>query len=617
MEQLQQNLYITYSNQRARDLKASGSLRPLDRVTTLDQLITELFEIDHFEIAIDATLGASIVYHTIQTHKVEYFSYLDEDAESLNVIYDFILKCHRNDVAFSQILSGEKLSSIETIDRHYEAYKAQHSLADTADMERVVLENWDASCFDKYDAVWIDDFTIGDISFIKSKKQSGIFEKLAGYPRVPNESPVNSKAMQIKPESEVFDAIDEVKMALKIVRKLLDEGVDADDILIVASEIAEYAPLYKLFLPEYGLRGYSSVGTPLSSFHSFDSPAVARAYDQYKALVQRTESLYNHLGLPLSEKSREAMKDTVKVLDEKIGIEMTEPNQLLGLSRRYGHIIFIGTDINHFPPPSKDNFLYSYDDDLNYFYANSYFNSSLTQYDELKRLCDRLYIVTASYSGKRELTLSIAIENRFDDTIDLSGIRSISELALHGQTVIPEEDTKAYYESITSENLTRFDGMGVEGTKAKHLSASQINKYLSCPLAYLYSNKVRIKAPDQKDEGFDVMQQGSLMHLCYELFGRRIKETGNRSTDKEELYRLMYDISIEAYHDPKTVANRENGENIHHRIFLSTLQAGLIDERDAGLLARFVSWIITSIRQKSSNIFNIPNLKKSSHWMMC
>jgi ATP-dependent helicase/DNAse subunit B len=54
----------------------------------------------------------------------------------------------------------------------------------------------------------------------------------------------------------------------------------------------------------------------------------------------------------------------------------------------------------------------------------------------------------------------------------------------------------------------------------------------------------------------------------------------------------MYWVSLEAYDHPETVANRENGENIHHQIFLSSLQAGLIDDRDAGLLAKFVDYYI-------------------------
>ncbi len=287
------------------------------------------------------------------------------------------------------------------------------------------------------------------------------------------------------------------------------------------------------------------------------------------------------------------MKASIKILDEKIGIELTEPNQLVGLRKTYKHIIFIGTDINHFPPAAKDNFLYTYEDDVNYFYANNYFTSSQTQLEELKRLSENLYIITATYSGKRELSPSILLDGKFDETIDLSSVKSVSELALARETVLPDAHTKAYYESITSDVLTKFDGNGVEGLEAANLSASQINSYLSCPLAYLYSNKIRLQAPNQSDEGFDVMEQGSLMHLCYELFGKKIKATQNSSRDKDELYSLMHDISIEAYHHKNTVEARGKEkliENIHHQIFLSTLQAGLEDEREAGLLAKFVDY---------------------------
>jgi len=111
----------------------------------------------------------------------------------------------------------------------------------------------------------------------------------------------------------------------------------------------------------------------------------------------------------------------------------------------------------------------------------------------------------------------------------------------------------------------------------------------------LYSNKIRLQAPNQDEEGFDVMEQGSLMHLCYELFGKYIKENNVKSTDKDELYELMYTISFEAYThkdtvEPKGKPNVE--ENIHHQIFLSTLQAGLQDDRSLGLLAKFVDYYI-------------------------
>ena len=187
------------------------------------------------------------------------------------------------------------------------------------------------------------------------------------------------------------------------------------------------------------------------------------------------------------------------------------------------------------------------------------------------------------------------IDSEFDETINIKDVKSVSQLALSNQTRTPDANTSDYYASITSQSFTAYDGDGVQGIEATHLSASQINKYLSCPLAYLYSNKVKLKAPSQDEEGFDVMEQGSLMHLCYELFGKYIKDNHLKSTDKEELYELMHNISFEAYTHKDTVEPRGKPkleENIHHQIFLSTLQSGLKDDRRAGLLAKFVDYYI-------------------------
>ena len=489
------------------------------------------------------------------------------------------------------MLSDQKLNAIVDIDKAFQEYKQTNNLVDISDIEQTVLDNRDSYFKDSYNEIFIDSFEIEDISYIKSKNQKQILEKLSKYKTIENTKGTTNKPKIIKPSNEVFDTIDEVKTAIRISRKLLENGVDSNDILIVASDIQEYAPLYKLFLGEYELKGYSSIGTPLSSFYNITHPQVKIALSGYESKIQSLDLLYKKLNLTLSETTKENIKASISILDEKIGIEITEPNQIVGLSRRYKHIIFIGTDINHFPPKASNNFLYSYDDDLEHFYANNYFKSSQIQLNELKRLSDNLYIITASYSGKRELTPSILIGSEFDEIIDISDVKSVSQLALNNQTIKPDENTDSYYESILSKNFTAYDGDGVQGVKATHLSASQINKYLSCPLAYLYSNKIRLQAPSQDEEGFDVMEQGSLMHLCYELFGKYIKDNSIKSIDEDELYELMYKMSFEAYSHEETTRNRGD-ENIHHQIFLSTLQSGLKDEQPKGLLAKFVDYYI-------------------------
>jgi len=582
MRNLNKNLYITYSNQKRRDLKKSDFIKPLDKVITLDNLIVEIFESKNFEIIIDETIGSSIIYKMIQDNNIKFFSYLSQESVSLNTIYDFIIKCRRNNIAFETILDSQKLDAIVKIDNVYQEYKKINSLVDIADIEQSVLDNVDNNFDNDYNDIYVDSFEIEDISYIKSQKQKEILDKLSKYKKIQTvKRSINSPKI-IKPSNEVFDNIDEVKTAIKIARKLLEDDENAEDILIVASDIQEYASLYKLFLDEYEMKGYSSIGTPLSSFHNTQDPQVQIALNSYNAKIQLLETLYKKLNLTLSDTTKQNIKSSISILDEKIGIELTEPNQIVGLNKKYKHTIFIGTDINHFPPKSSDNFLYSYDNDLKYFKANNYFTSSQTQLNELKRLSENLYIITASYSGKRELTPSILLDGKFDNTIDVSDIKSLNDLSLHNQAQVKVSDE--FYTNIK-----------VEGIKATHLSASQINSYLACPLRYLYSNKIRLQSPSQNEEGFDVMQQGSLMHLCYELFGKFIKENHIADTTQEYLYDLMYDISIEAYNHKDTQNPRGKDklvENIHHKIFLSTLQAGLKDDRDAGLLAKFVDYYI-------------------------
>ena len=591
MKQLTKDLYITYSNQKMREIKRYGDIGQFDRVITLESMIVELFEKKNFEIIIDEMIASSVIYNIIVKNDIEYFSYLDEDSLSLKTIYDFIVRCRLNSVEFDKLLSGEKLDAMVQIDKAYQEYKIAHALVDKADIESIVLEHWDRSLFDEYDEIYVDNFLVGDINFAKTKKQKELLKKLSIYKKIKAPSRPFIKAKIIQPNHEVFDNIDEVKTAIKIARKLLEDGAKSEDILIVSTNIKEYAPLYKLFLDEYKMKGYSSLGTPLSSFYSSDKPEVQQAIYQYNSKIESVSLLYKKFNITLNDNIKKNIKDSIVIHDERTGIEITESNQIVGLTKSYKHIIFIGTDINHFPAKANDNFLYSYEDDVRYFSVNDYFKSARTQLEELKRISENLYIITASYSGKRELTPSILIDKKFDGFIDISDIKSTNQLALESKTVVPDEKTKEFYESITLDKFTKFDGVGVDGVKATHLSASQINKYISCPLSYLYINKLKLKAPNKKDDGFDAMEKGSLMHLCYELFGRYIKENSLTSVDKDNLYTIMYNISNKAF------ASQQITINIYHKLFFSELQAGLKDARSHGLLAKFVDYYIKNAKE--------------------
>lgn len=220
MINLNQNLYITYSNQKARDLKRQDILKPLDKIITLDNLILELFESSNFAIIIDEIIASSIIYSVIQNNKIEYFSYLNEESVSLNTIYNFIVKCKRNRILFDTLLSDAKLRAILQIDKAYQEYKEINNLVDIADIEEYVFNSWNNDSFSNYSEIYVDDFCIESpdyklsmnpkentedycsIKFVKSKYQREILGKFKVRMESINPFFSYTKPSLIKPSNE-------------------------------------------------------------------------------------------------------------------------------------------------------------------------------------------------------------------------------------------------------------------------------------------------------------------------------------------------------------------------------------------------------------------------------
>ena len=132
------------------------------------------------------------------------------------------------------------------------------------------------------------------------------------------------------------------------------------------------------------------------------------------------------INLDLVKLKEKLISDTY-ILEDKIGIELTEANQLIGLNKQFEHIIFIGTEINHFPPKRSDNFLFTSNIAQKYFCENSYYENSLLQYNLLKKLAKNLYILHPKYKEKRELSSSIIIDKNIENLIDISNIQAKKE----------------------------------------------------------------------------------------------------------------------------------------------------------------------------------------------
>ena len=581
---LKQNLIITYSNQKARELKKTLK-NPLDKVVTLSAFVNDFFEKNSFKTLIKPIIATSFIYKTIKEEKIDYLDFISQNSDTLDLIYDFILKVNASRVELSKILKDEKLKSIEILNNKYQEFKYKNNLVDLNDAFKLAIDDFSTNDFSKYEKIYLDNFEIKNIKFYKSNLELellNLFSKVS-TPLVQTTNN-NSNVKLYNLEKQPFDINDEVQSALKLARKLLedDENLKSSDICIITTDINEYAPIFRLYLPKYELKGFDSKGISLKLFNNKKSfnTQVKSAYENIDKELRLYDKFCQKFNINIDlQKTKEKLINETYILEDKIGIELTEANQLIGLNKEFEHIIFIGADINHFPPKRSDNFLFTSQIAQEYFCENNYFENSLLQYEELKKLAKNLYILYPKYKDKRELTASIIIDKNIENKIDISSIKAKKHK-------IQKED---FLDSIISQDFTKYDGLDVKKVNTNHLSASQLGSYAKCPLKYLYVNKLRIKTPREDEDGFDVAQMGTLMHSCFENFAKRVQ--GDKDLQIEAFKSIMFDVLEKEYekfiNDP---VNEIKEENIYHTLYKYTLARGLRDDKEDGLLIKFINY---------------------------
>ena len=159
---LKQNLIITYSNQKARELKKSLK-NPLDKVVTLSAFVNEFFEKHSFKTLIKPIIATSFIYKTIKDENIEYLDFISQNSNTLDLIYDFILKINASKVDLSKILKDEKLKAIEILNSNYIDFKSKNNLIDMNDIIQLAIDNFDKNDFTKYENIYLDNFEIENI----------------------------------------------------------------------------------------------------------------------------------------------------------------------------------------------------------------------------------------------------------------------------------------------------------------------------------------------------------------------------------------------------------------------------------------------------------------------
>ena len=88
---LKQNLIITYSNQKVRELKKSLK-NPLDKVVTLSSFADEFFEKHSFKTLIKPIIATSFIYKTIKEEDIKYLDFLSFRILDKSTFEAFIFK---------------------------------------------------------------------------------------------------------------------------------------------------------------------------------------------------------------------------------------------------------------------------------------------------------------------------------------------------------------------------------------------------------------------------------------------------------------------------------------------------------------------------------------------
>ena len=612
---------IAPSIHRAKQIeRLSGN--PLARSLTLDNFIQAYYDRYGVMRIISTDEALSIMASFFMAQNREHFDYITADGEAMEQIATFIIDLKRNNATPASFgFAPVKQSELSELYTAYNVFLKKHGIGDRADIERFVLDTVteDTLSLKVFGEIIVDDFTQNNVHFESSKTQYELLELLRSCgTSMSKDIEENNQPNFYEPTPAPFGLFDEVASALKIARSLLDSGECSDDILIVSPNVDEYAPVFESLYEAYGLQGYTSIGTPLSSllpqlkksdFHNESELFILarNRQSQIKIDVEKTSDRLKSMGITYNTTAayEKAVEQSRIKSRTKLGLLLTEPNQLLSIDK-IKHLIFLGTDMGHFPPVGKEGFLASTQQRESLLHANSLYLSSLNHYVQMKSVSENIYIVTATYKGKTKLARSHLITEECMP-FDISSVLAPFELPRVGKRLDdPQLDSYLLTRALSK---SPYDGYDAGGYEVKTLSASQLGSYAMCPRRYFFEKVLKISAPGKPEEGLDVMEQGTIMHKCFELFG--IDAKAGKITIGAEVDSVLKSHMIEkakiAYET--FLADKKVTETINHRLYFQELTRGLEEDSDVGgVLINFLKYVTSTHR--SINNFKTSEFEK-------
>jgi len=485
--------------------------------------------------------------------------------DSIDLMFEFYIKVRLNSIELGEFFSGDKADDIALIFSEYEELKRRLNLYDGSDIVLNVNSDELIDFIDSYESVLVDwQFFEDGISFLNSFSLEKLFKSIIQDERLSQK--LNTEPKQPQKEciditlNRVFDFADEAKEGVKIAKKLISDGIDPSDIVVVASKLDDYKHHIVSALDEYNLRGYILNAKDFSTsaiYYELKSLKTQKEFEKYakdasKKLSSIPQKLkkeyasYVNTGLSLAKKSFEmlgrlqlqnykvsfediftqlALNSTIEFGSRKDSVLITEHNQVL--KKEFKHIIYIGIDATHLPQKFSENFLYS-QSHSKLLHISNYYKDAVYVYERLKANSHHLYLVTAQYQNKRELQISSIIKDNFTkklEAFDVSDVVSLNDLLDTQKQIVIDEKTKEYIISKELKAKNRYNGvLDIQEQKSIRFSASRLNEYRSCPLRYYFDYILKAVSPQEFDEDtFSSAESGTLFHAIVEEFANDFK----------------------------------------------------------------------------------------------
>ena len=442
---------ITYSKLRGRVLDYPFSI-------TLSEFINDIFEKNSESEAISSIEIEFILKNIIKNLDLNFYDFLEDTSE----LASFFIKLKTNEYDVNKLpFEAIKKQEIILIFNEYNKFLQTNNLADLGDIEKFVRDYTKENEIE----VLADNFEIGKVDFFRSKLEKEIFNNLKK--EYLKESLSNKKA-QIK-QIECFDKFDEVKKALHLARKFIENN---EEIKIIVSNLDEYFEIFEALSENYGIGVYSTKGVSLHKL-------IYKYPHKIKELKQKAKIIQNRLkelNIKITLKEIEEKLLEERILEKNL-IELTEPNQIFSY-KNIKNLIFVGVNLDNVPPQTTKGMFYIKD----LYEDNSFYESELF-FKRMQEISQNLFVI---YQKDKK---SIILEEYKEEPI----IHQIHNI----------ESSRPYENSYKSE--------------IKKFSASQINTYQNCPRAYFYKYILNLR--DKKEESLEMeaVDKGSIMHKAFEL----------------------------------------------------------------------------------------------------